>query len=57
MYLDGAFPVTGTLEMNNNVRVTDMTHSFMKKSGEENSIPLLRLAAKFDDDPAPSIRW
>lgn len=48
----GSYPVTGTLTLDNRVRVTDMTHAFMKKSDEDNSIPLLRLAAKFDDDPA-----
>ena len=47
------WPVTGTLSLDNNVRVTDLTHAFAK-SGEKSSIPLLRLAAKFADDPASS---
>lgn len=47
------WPVTGTLTLDNNVRVTDLTHTFAK-SGEKSSIPLLRLAATFEDDPASS---
>ena len=46
---NGTFPVTGTLELNNNVRITDMTHSFTKSIGE-NSVPLLRLTAGYSDD-------
>ena len=46
---DGTFPVTGTLGLNNSVRVTDLTHSFIK-SGEKGSIPLLRIGAGFADD-------
>jgi len=47
---DGAFPVTGTLAMNNSVRITDLTHSFIKSKGAY-PVPLLRLAASFSDDP------
>ena len=43
------WPVTATLSLNNSVRVTDLTSSFLK-SGEKNSIPLLRLGATFADD-------
>ena len=48
---DGSYPVTGTLAMNNSVRVTDLTHSFIKSEGS-NPGPLLRLAASFADDPS-----
>ena len=44
---DGSYPVTGTLGLNNDVRVTDLTHSFMK-SEEKDPLPLLRLCAAFD---------
>ncbi|MBN1386838.1 MAG: hypothetical protein JW965_00215 [Bacteroidales bacterium] len=50
---DGAYPVTGTLGMNNNVRVNDRTQAFYKSSTidyERKSTPLLRLAAEFEDD-------
>jgi hypothetical protein len=46
---NGSFPVTGTLAMNNSVRITDKTHSFLK-SAMIYSDPLLRLAAAFSDD-------
>ena len=46
---NGAFPVTGTLAMDNSVRITDMTHSFIKSDGV-NSIPLIRLTACFSND-------
>ena len=48
---NGTFPVSGTLGLNNNVRITDLTHSFTKSNGL-NSIPLLRLTAGFSDDPS-----
>ena len=47
---DGAWPVTGTLALDNSVMVTDMTHSFIKSDGV-NTIPLLRLTAGFSDEP------
>ena len=46
----GPWPVTGTLAMNNSVRVTDFSQPFTKKKGADNSIPLLRLTAAFSDD-------
>ncbi len=48
---NGAFPVTGTLAMDNRVRITDNTHSFLKSDGESR-IPLLRLIAGFSGDTA-----
>ena len=48
---DDTWPVTGTLALNNSVRVTDLTHSFIKSDGAS-SRPLLRLTAGFSDDPA-----
>lgn len=48
---DGSFPVEAYLEVNNNARITDLTHSFLK-SGKGPSKPLIRLAARFSDDPA-----
>ncbi|MCJ7448505.1 MAG: hypothetical protein MUO72_12520 [Bacteroidales bacterium] len=48
---DGAYPVTGTLSLDNSVRITDLTHSFVK-SGKAESKPLLRLSASFSDDTA-----
>jgi hypothetical protein len=50
---NGSYPVTGTLAMNNNVRVTDLYHP-ITKSLSNNSIPLLRLAAVFSDDEKSS---
>jgi len=46
---NGVFPVTGTLAMDNRVRITDHTHSFLKSAGK-NTIPLLRLIAGFSGD-------
>jgi hypothetical protein len=48
---DGGYPVTGTLGMNNSVRITDLTHPFLKK-GAKSSQPLLRLIAGFTDTPS-----
>jgi hypothetical protein len=48
---DGSYPVTGTLGLNNSVRITDLTHPFMK-SEEKSPLPLIRLGATFADDPA-----
>jgi hypothetical protein len=47
----GAFPVTGTLGLDNSVRISNLTHSFIKSDPEE-SKPLLRLTAHFSDDMA-----
>ena len=48
----GSYPVTGTLEMNNNVRVTDMTQPFISKSGPKGESSLLRITAGFSNDPS-----
>jgi hypothetical protein len=51
---DGAYPVTGTLTMDNRVRITDMTHSFSKSAskGEKSIVPLVRLSVAYSDDPS-----
>ncbi|RQO66030.1 hypothetical protein DBR43_27705 [Pedobacter sp. KBW06] len=52
---DGSYPVTGTLAMNNNVRVNDLSPVFHKsmaaRMDAQNSVPrmLLRLSAGFAD--------
>jgi hypothetical protein len=46
---DGSYPVTGTLAMDNRVRVNDLTHPLTKS--ENNSRSLIRLTAEFSDDP------
>jgi hypothetical protein len=48
---DGAYPVTGTLGLDNSVRVTDLTHPFLKSEGK-GQFPLIRLGATFADDIA-----
>jgi len=48
---DGSWPVTGTLALNNSVRITDLTHPFAKSLNSE-SVPLLRLMSVFSDDTA-----
>jgi hypothetical protein len=45
---DGAFPVTGVLQMDNNSRVTDQSQPFIKG---EKSISLLRFTASFTNNP------
>jgi hypothetical protein len=45
---DGSWPVTGTLAMNNSVRVTNLTHPLTKS--DINSRSLIRLTAEFSDD-------
>jgi hypothetical protein len=45
---DGIWPVTGTLAMNNNVRVIDLTKPLTKS--DINSRSLIRLTAEFSDD-------
>jgi len=50
---DGAFPVTGTLGVNNDVRITDLTHTFLK-SNHLSPYFLLRLVASFTDDTLSS---
>ena len=41
---DGSYPVTGTLGLNNSVRITDLTHPFLK-SEKQAQFPLIRLGA------------
>jgi hypothetical protein len=45
---DGEWPVTGTLAMNNNVRIIDLTQPLTKS--DIDSRPLIRLTAEFSDD-------
>jgi len=45
---DGPFPVTGVLQMDNNTRVEDQSHPFIKG---EKSLSLLRLMAVFSNNP------
>ena len=45
---DGTWPVTGTLAINNNVRVTDLSHPLIKS--DTNSRSLIRLTVEFADD-------
>jgi hypothetical protein len=45
---DGVWPVTGTLAMNNNVRIVDLTQPLTKS--DIDSRPLIRLTAEFSDD-------
>ena len=45
---DGSWPVTGTLAMDNSVRVADLTQSLTKSDVDSRS--LIRLTAEFSDD-------
>jgi hypothetical protein len=47
---DGTWPVTGALAMNSLVRITDMSHPFLK-SALISSHPFLRISANFEDNP------
>ncbi len=47
---DGSYPVTGTLAMDNDVRVTNLTHPFTK-SRETAVVSLLRIVAGYSDNP------
>lgn len=49
---DGSYPVTATLGMTNSVRVTDMTHSFIKGDVKPDK-SLIRLTAAFTDTKLP----
>ncbi len=49
---NGAFPVTGTLGITNNVRTNDLTHAFLK-SMKADTLPLLRISAGFADNGTP----
>ncbi len=46
---DGSFPVTGTLELTNSVRVNDLTHPFLKAKNLSSRF-LIRLTAGFTAD-------
>ena len=51
---DGAYPVTGVLGMDNDVRINDQSQAFTKSaataSAGKGSVPLLRLAACFENN-------
>jgi len=47
---NGTYPVTGTLAMNNNVRIKDFVHPFIK-GYSSSDISFLRLTATFGDNP------
>ncbi len=47
---DGAYPVTGSLVMDNSVRISDLTHPFAKSDGRK-GMSLLRLNVAFSDAP------
>jgi fibronectin-binding autotransporter adhesin len=47
---DGSYPVSGTLSMNNSVRISDLSHPFASKKGSIAKVPLIRLTARFTDD-------
>ncbi len=46
---DGAWPVTGILALDNDVRITDMTHPFLKSTKQSEGF-LLRLIAGYSED-------
>ena len=46
---DGTWPVTGTLAMNNDVRLIDQTHPFIKSEAQSEK-PYLRFVAGYSDD-------
>ncbi len=48
---DGTFPVTATFGLSNDVRITNLTHPFLKSS-QQNQTSLLRLIAFYSDDSA-----
>ncbi|MGB8491735.1 MAG: DUF2341 domain-containing protein, partial [Bacteroidales bacterium] len=52
---DDSYPVTGILGLNNDVRLTDLTHPFLKK-GEKKSTNLIRLSANFAEDSTSADR-
>jgi hypothetical protein len=49
---DGAYPVTGTLGMNNSVRINDKTQYFAKSARAKagSTLPLIRMSCEFSDD-------
>jgi hypothetical protein len=48
---NGAYPVTGTLSVNNNARVNNLTPSYHRITGAD--APLLRLEAGYNDEAYP----
>lgn len=50
---DGSYPVTATLGLNNNVRISDLSHAFTKSKSlnSKGSYSLIRLSAEYEDDP------
>ena len=48
---DGSYPVTGTLGLNNSVRINDLTHPFLKSANSAYRF-LIRATAAFTDDGA-----
>jgi hypothetical protein len=46
---DGGYPVTGTLQMDNNVRVINQSQSYIGDKGD-NGTPLVRFTASFSDN-------
>ncbi len=50
---DGDYPVSATLGLDNSVRRTDMAQSFFK-SDNKSTKPLIRLNARYSDDPESS---
>jgi hypothetical protein len=59
---DGSFPVTGTLALNNNVRINNLSHRFIKSAinsskssnSSNSSASFIRLFARFGDTPDSS---
>ncbi len=51
--MDGVYPVTGTLGMNNAIRINDQTHPFLKSNEETNSL-FFRLTTTYTDSPRSS---
>ena len=50
---DGVYPVTGILGMNNEVRITDQTHAFLK-SNENSTNIFFRFTTSYSDNPVSS---
>ena len=47
---NGVWPVAGTLALNNDVRVNDMSHSFAKSGQSTSPPPYIRITAGYSDD-------
>jgi hypothetical protein len=50
---DGVYPVTGSLGLNNSVRITDQTHPFLKANENSHNI-LFRFTTSYSDNPISS---